>query len=482
VLEPLSTADARHFLSLCKTGRLFDVQDWIASGKSLCVPDTIKSTPLEVALNSGFHSLVELLVSHEKSQDLKNRALLHAVTLKRLDFIELVVSHGAKVSSIPFIDVLRIWEPTIIRYFLDHGSDFITDSPFAVAFGEKIRTTLRPFKECQEKYPDAAPQLQEQADRALRHFCFKGDLKWVSLLMWVGADPRSRGPTLDIDESDDPEERTTAMEAAAYCENVQILKRLKPDPNRDYVVGLLRDSATFGHADVTRYLLELGAKPNDKPNGGSTALDKCLTSFQSGCFRYRISSSWSSNSSQTPKYYVSNTRDTVQLLLEKGARWRPDDARELDRVRRSLYDCEPDVTMELVEELVKHKACSEDTLHNLLRTPAMKRHLIPVVRTLARLGFDVRTKEQKVEEARQKEASRRWALRDLASRYNREKLYAEVWSEPIQHVAKRYGVSDVALAKVCRKLNIPRPGRGYWAIKAAGKRAPRQPALPELLI
>lgn len=96
------------------------------------------------------------------------------------------------------------------------------------------------------------------------------------------------------------------------------------------------------------------------------------------------------------------------------------------------------------------------------------------------MGFDVRTAEQKAEEERQKEASRKWVLRQLMSRYNREKIYGEIWTEPIQHVAKRYGLSDVGLAKVCRKLNIPRPGRGYWAIKAAGKPIPTRPPLPDL--
>ena len=31
--------------------------------------------------------------------------------------------------------------------------------------------------------------------------------------------------------------------------------------------------------------------------------------------------------------------------------------------------------------------------------------------------------------------------------YDRVKLYEEVWAEPVRTVAKRYGVSDVALAK-----------------------------------
>ncbi len=63
--------------------------------------------------------------------------------------------------------------------------------------------------------------------------------------------------------------------------------------------------------------------------------------------------------------------------------------------------------------------------------------------------------------------------------WDREKLYAEVWKEPATKVASRYGVSDVAIAKACRKLNIPVPGRGYWAKKAHGYNVKQIP-LPKL--
>lgn len=60
-------------------------------------------------------------------------------------------------------------------------------------------------------------------------------------------------------------------------------------------------------------------------------------------------------------------------------------------------------------------------------------------------------------------------------RYQRETLYKEVWEEPMIKVAKRYGVSDVALKKTCKKLNIPVPERGYWARTYAGQKIKRPP-------
>ena len=62
--------------------------------------------------------------------------------------------------------------------------------------------------------------------------------------------------------------------------------------------------------------------------------------------------------------------------------------------------------------------------------------------------------------------------------YEREKFYEEVWKEPVLVVANRYGVSNVALAKTCRKLVVPLPPRGYWARIRAGRKPPPRPPLP----
>lgn len=61
--------------------------------------------------------------------------------------------------------------------------------------------------------------------------------------------------------------------------------------------------------------------------------------------------------------------------------------------------------------------------------------------------------------------------------YYREALYKEVWEMPVVKVAKKYGVSDVAIHKVCKSMSIPVPPRGYWAKVRAGQR-PKQQSLP----
>lgn len=61
---------------------------------------------------------------------------------------------------------------------------------------------------------------------------------------------------------------------------------------------------------------------------------------------------------------------------------------------------------------------------------------------------------------------------------SREDLYELVWSKPIRDLAKDFGISDVALAKRCKRLGIPVPGRGSWARVDAGQK-PYKPSLPK---
>lgn len=57
----------------------------------------------------------------------------------------------------------------------------------------------------------------------------------------------------------------------------------------------------------------------------------------------------------------------------------------------------------------------------------------------------------------------------MDTEFTRKELYDLVWSQPMRAVAATIGISDVALAKHCKKADIPVPIRGYWARKKARK-------------
>ena len=50
--------------------------------------------------------------------------------------IELAITYGAEIASVPFVDVLGTADKRMIAMFLDKGADPITQFPFAHAFHE----------------------------------------------------------------------------------------------------------------------------------------------------------------------------------------------------------------------------------------------------------------------------------------------------------------------------------------------------------
>ena len=459
--------DGKELVHFCRTGRLYDIEKWIAGGKPLEVraaKNRKNKTLLQIAVETGFHSMVELIAKHETSQLSKKAALADSVSQRRLDFVELLVENGAEITSVPLADVLLTWEPRLMRFFLDRGADPIKDFPFSTAFGAKIRTAIRAFVEYKQARPDLAPALLEQANIALRHFCSKGEIKWISLMLWAGADARAMGASLDEKDPTDPDCYVSAMQEACYAGNVEVLKKLKPEAGRDDLEDLLHSVAISGRRDAIRYLLELGAKPNDKENGGSSALDTCIRhlgfpSFNPYGFK-RLKAT----------YQVSNDIDNIRELAERGAVWKPDRS-SMNSLRRNLYECEPRVTIDLLRVLLKHNACSMDQALELLKHPRMRQHLASEAWHLTRLKLTF-------EEKRSKNAEPPPA--HLLAQYDREELYERVWSLPTCEVAKHYGFSDVRLGKLCKILKVPKPGRGYWAKQEAGKSTPKRPSLPSL--
>lgn len=61
--------------------------------------------------------------------------------------------------------------------------------------------------------------------------------------------------------------------------------------------------------------------------------------------------------------------------------------------------------------------------------------------------------------------------------FSREEFYDLIWSKPIKDLAPKFGMSDVALGKICRQLGFATPGRGYWAKLKGRSEAPPKPQL-----
>jgi Ankyrin repeats (3 copies) len=168
--------DIKPLIELCKAGRLFDVQAWIAAGKPINPPPppekgARKKCPLQMAVEKGFHSLVQVLLEGGSIiKDGSYNALGQALFSRRLDLIKLLVENGADARSVEMICVFDTWDPAIMEYFIDQGADVETDYPLATALCWKIRTALGVFK----RHKDRFPSFQDQINIALRHHCREG--------------------------------------------------------------------------------------------------------------------------------------------------------------------------------------------------------------------------------------------------------------------------------------------------------------------
>jgi hypothetical protein len=75
--------ERKELVRLCRAGRLYELEEWISDGKPLDISSSTKrgrqKSLLEIAVDVGFHSLVELIAKHEPSQSSKLEQLNKSV-------------------------------------------------------------------------------------------------------------------------------------------------------------------------------------------------------------------------------------------------------------------------------------------------------------------------------------------------------------------------------------------------------------------
>lgn len=63
-------------------------------------------------------------------------------------------------------------------------------------------------------------------------------------------------------------------------------------------------------------------------------------------------------------------------------------------------------------------------------------------------------------------------MTDHSNRISRAAVYDAVWLHPLATAAQEFGLSANGLAKLCDRLEIPRPSRSYWATPPAQRPPP----------
>lgn len=366
--------EIKPLIELCKAGKLFDVQAWISKGKPINppVPETgraRKRSPLEISIELGFHSLVQVLLqAGTLVDDLRYCPLRHALWKRRLDIIELLVSYGADIHWVTMGEVFDTWNNDIVKYFIQQGADLETGQPLASALCSRIRPALGIYKQ----YENQFPSFKEQINVALRYHCKEGNLKWVSLMLWAEADPYSKGPC-DPGYDPDPDEEISALEYAALYGHLDIfkLKSIKLDNKSPIFHELLRNSCYNDNSQILDLLLEKGFNPQDMEDKGSSLIQSLLSSMSWYFDPYSFSRHDHDIDSSKSREKIK----MIHMLVRKGARWEPRDRYDINSARRSLLKMRSDYTMEFVWIMTEYNACSSDAIENLMKTPSMRLHI-----------------------------------------------------------------------------------------------------------
>jgi hypothetical protein len=486
-----SLEDLRPLHQLCRDGRLYEVERWIAEGQPLqLAPEAIHKsarpkTALEIALDTGQHSLVSALLKSKYRLALERyRPLDLALQKRRWDLFDLLLEAGGDLKSVDVYTVLNTYNVELYERFRAAGYDLTDRHEMGSILGHG--TSNRPLLGFLKRHRAEDPRLQTELNIALGYHARAGNERGVALCLWAGADPHAPAPDPDFrvtvspssGEDDDAFVGWSAVEEAATAGHLKILKRLGPDPARDDIDHLYQFAKS---ESIIAHLATI-------------QLPKDLTSALSWHLRWMVH-----------PFPLSTSRGsgTVEKLLTCGVRWEETDPKKLAQVRGSLVKAREYELRSIFRHLKRPEICAPETVQELIRHPKMRERLL----ALGLLKKPPSRQERRHAQVRGGPASRvgpsldqpvgtdprlpridelpgEWAPAAEAlgvatpSRcYDRKALYDQVWSQPVQVVARSYGVSGVALAKTCRKLQIPVPPRGYWARIRSGQKV-RRPPLP----
>jgi hypothetical protein len=191
-----SAEDLRPLHRLCRDGRFYDVERWIAAGKPLQVaPEAIgkgtrPKTALQIALESGQHSLALLLLRSGYRLELERYALLDlALQARRWDLFDLLLEWGADLKSAEVYTVLNTYNAELYERFRAAGYDLTERHEMASILGHG--TSNRPLLGFVKRHHTEDSKIQQELNLALAYHVRAGNERGVNLCLWAGADPHA---------------------------------------------------------------------------------------------------------------------------------------------------------------------------------------------------------------------------------------------------------------------------------------------------
>ncbi len=371
--------ELQEFLRLINTGQLFRIQTQMEDlDSSVLLDESLPSkfSPLLRAVETGFHSMVEVMLKCGRwGKEPLNQALSSALEAKRWDLAELIIDQGASLSKIDFGEVCRTVKPELMEKALRGGANPAAGNTFAFALNEiKARPLLRFIRELKDEYP----VLCKQASLALIEAVQKKKARWAALLKWAGADPYMNVPYELTEEEWDPEDSdfgTTAAEQACMIGDFELFKGLNLRPTPEQAKDLLERTAFSCSLEIMKEIMR--HIPKECINCGDpptcAALEHLLKYFP--------------NTSDSYYRYSRSEEQVVEcmvFLLDRGARWHPS-SENIAYLRRCLVRLPSRSISKALRPIVYTPlAASPEMLKELCRTPKIRSKISASDRDLLR--------------------------------------------------------------------------------------------------
>ena len=181
-------------------------------------------------------------------------------------------------------------------------------------------------------------------------------------MLWLGGNPHANVPASAYEPDCTDALDDTAFEKALWARQPEILTQfLKRPISKERVQPLLSRVSHRSRPDLVRRLLNEGADPNATDEDGYPVLHSFISSL---LWRYR---------SPSPEE-TERGLEALELMLAAGARWSMDE-QQLRGLRRDLAGGESKIVIRLLDLLHQYGAVPPEQLHELTRTPAVRRVL-----------------------------------------------------------------------------------------------------------
>jgi hypothetical protein len=350
-------ADIAELMRLCKTGRIYQVEPWIRSGKPLQVRHEEDcswhrpKTPLKIAIETGQYDLALLLLCNGYSTELEPPGTLNfALEQRAWDFVDLMLAWGTDPGQADPYFILDTYQRPIMDRFWELGVDFSRDNTLASYLSEATRN--KPAYGWARRHR-SEPKIAYQLALGLEEAVSEDREKAVCLLLWAGADPHRRVPSLRWGsgiEDDPDDDRQSAIECAVHSGHGHLLRHLKPDPKLDDIDEL------YSWASDPTALRHLAAI--QPPSDWSTAIVRNIHSW---------GYAWRETKARECLRHIFEDQSGCLRTLDGDGR------RDLRRSMLRLNDYD---LKWLLLMLGKADHCERSIFLELIRTPTMRKRMV----------------------------------------------------------------------------------------------------------